>query len=278
MRLSRLLTLSNYLGEVHRLSGYSISPRALGILIKLNVAQSIASLVSLITLAQWLFPWLKVLLISLTIASLASLASVFAYVAVRLGIRRSRFERSLVHALLVLTPLLASGATLMEAVHALSRSVRDPEVAGEFRLILREVHEGGLDMLEAIRRSIERVPSESYRDLMNLLIEAYRVVGNVADIMLLKLDNLLKRRQTRLRASVQSMSMILEAYVAIGLLLPMLLVMVSVSLSPLGPLQLGPVSVDAYSTVIFTFVLYVPMTSLAFYLLISSVAQGDELT
>jgi flagellar protein FlaJ len=189
---------------------------------------------------------------------------------VRVKTRAGHFDRGIITTLLTAIPLLASNATLMDVISTLALVERDPEIAREFRIILRDVREGGLDVVSAIRRSIERVPSQVYADIMGLLVESYRVSSNVADVLFLKLDYLIRNRFNRLRSTTQTLSFLLEIYLVMVLLLPILLVLMAITLSPLGPIYLGPLQLDPTLVLIITLLIYAPIMGYVSYILIDS--------
>jgi len=158
----------------------------------------------------------------------------------------------------------------MDVINTLALVERDPEIAREFRIILRDVREGGLDVVSAIRRSVERVPSQVYADIMGLLVESYRVSSNVADVLFLKLDYLIRNRFNRLRSTTQTLSFLLEIYLVMVLLLPILLVLMAITLSPLGPIYLGPLQLDPTLVLIITLLIYAPIMGYVSYILMDS--------
>ncbi|MGC8542587.1 MAG: type II secretion system F family protein, partial [Vulcanisaeta sp.] len=172
--------------------------------------------------------------------------------------------------LLTAIPLMASNATLTELISTLAMIEKDSEIAREFRLILKDVNDGGLDIIAALRRSIERVPSQLYTDVMGLLIESYRVSSNIADVMFLKLDYLIRNKHNRLRSITQTLSFLLEIYLVLVLLMPILLTLIAITLSPLGPIYIGSITMDPLTVLILTLMVYAPIMGYVTYLLIDS--------
>ena len=264
---SYLLWVSNYVDRLYRLSGYTLNANVL----RFVIAYIPLIEVPLVILAVFVhFVVIRSVLLIIVLALMIDYMAVLLYALVRVRIRAGHFDRGIITTLLTAIPLLASNATLMDVINTLALVERDPEIAREFRIILRDVREGGLDVISAIRRSVERVPSYVYADIMGLLVESYRVSSNVADVLFLKLDYLIRNRFNRLRSTTQTLSFLLEIYLVMALLLPILLVLITITLSPLGPMYLGPLQLDPTLALIMTLLIYAPIMGYVSYILIDS--------
>jgi len=264
---SYLLWVSNYVDRLYRLSGYTLNADVL----RFVIAYIPLIEVPLVILAVFVhFVVIRSVLLIIVLALMIDYMAVLLYALVRVRIRAGHFDRGIITTLLTAIPLLASNATLMDVINTLALVERDPEIAREFRIILRDVREGGLDVISAIRRSVERVPSHVYADIMGLLVESYRVSSNVADVLFLKLDYLIRNRFNRLRSTTQTLSFLLEIYLVMALLLPILLVLITITLTPLGPMYLGPLQLDPTLALIMTLLIYAPVMGYVSYILIDS--------
>ncbi|WP_243671588.1 type II secretion system F family protein [Vulcanisaeta sp. JCM 16161] len=177
---------------------------------------------------------------------------------------------------MVMIPLVASGVTLEELVSTLATIERDPYIAREFRLILRDVREGGMDILTAIRASLDRVPSRTYNEVFGLIAESYLLSANLADILMLKLEYLIRNRYNKLRSTTQVLGLFMEIYLVAALLLPVLLVLIVITLSPLGPIYFGPIVLSPMLVLLITTLIYSPIMGYIIYLLIDSVISSIE--
>ena len=264
---SYLLWVSNYVYRLYRLSGYTLNADVL----RFVIAYIPLIEVPLVILAVFMkFVVIRNVLLIIVLVLIIDYVAVLLYALVRVKTRAGHFDRGIITTLLTAIPLLASNATLIDVINTLALVERDPEIAKEFRIILRDVREGGLDVISAIRRSIERVPSQVYADIMGLLVESYRVSSNVADVLFLKLDYLIRNRFNRLRSTTQTLSFLLEIYLVMVLLLPILLVLMAITLSPLGPIYLGPLQLDPTLVLIITLLIYAPIMGYVSYILIDS--------
>jgi len=259
--------VSNYVYRLYRLSGYTLNADVL----RFVIAYIPLIEVPLVILAVFMkFVVIRNVLLIIVLVLIIDYVAVLLYALVRVKTRAGHFDRGIITTLLTAIPLLASNATLIDVINTLALVERDPEIAKEFRIILRDVREGGLDVISAIRRSIERVPSQVYADIMGLLVESYRVSSNVADVLFLKLDYLIRNRFNRLRSTTQTLSFLLEIYLVMVLLLPILLVLMAITLSPLGPIYLGPLQLDPTLVLIITLLIYAPIMGYVSYILMDS--------
>lgn len=177
---------------------------------------------------------------------------------------------------MMMIPLVASGVTLEELISTLASIERDPYIAREFKLILRDVREGGMDVLTALRLSLNRVPSRTYSEVFGLIAETYLVSANLADILMLKLEYLIRNKYNKLRSTTQVLSLFMEMYLVVALLLPILLVLIIVTITPLGPIYLGPIALDPTLVLLITTMVYSPVMGYVMYLLIDATISSIE--
>ncbi len=131
-------------------------------------------------------------------------------------------------------------------------------------------------MVTALRRSMDRVPSPTYRDVVSTLISSYAIGSDVADVLMLKVEHLMRERENRLRTAVQTLGLLMETYLVITLLLPILLILITITLTPLGPLRLGPLVLDPTVLLLITVFVYSPIMGLIMYLIIDSTVTSLE--
>ncbi len=267
--------VNNYVNRLYSLSGYDfnrdfvtavamytppiiiVALMVAYVLAPISVARSVTLLVVIVLLVDYL--------------------SVLIYVNMKIYVRSSHFERYLVNTLMIMIPLIASGVTLEELINTLAAIERDPYIAREFRLILRDVREGGIDILTALRASLNRVPSRTYNEVFSLIAETYLISANLADILMLKLEYLVRNKYNKLRSATQILSLFMEVYLVTALLLPILLVLIIVTISPLGPIYLGPITLNPTFVLLVTALIYSPiMGGYVMYLLIDSVISSIE--
>ena len=259
--------VSDYVNRLYMLSGYDFDRDFMAV-----VATYAPIAIAALALAYALTPVavLRNILLIVIIVMLIDYLSVLMYMNAKVYVRASHFEKYLTNTLMVIIPLVASGATLEELISTLASVERDPYIAREFKLILRDSREGGMDILTALRMSLNRVPSRTYSEVFGLVTETYLISANLADVLMLKLEYLVRNKYNRLRSATQVLSLFMEMYLVIALLLPILLVLIIITLSPLGPIYLGPIALDPILVLLITALVYSPVMGFVMYLLIDA--------
>ncbi|MEM4423074.1 type II secretion system F family protein [Pyrobaculum sp.] len=207
------------------------------------------------------------------IGGLLSFAALLLYPVHLVSARRSHFENNLVYTLGVLLPLLAAGVPLGRAVTRLAEVEEDKYIARELALAAREMIVMGSSPEEALSHSAERVPSVTYRETVEMLTRSAKLTQRVDAVLLARLDWLLRAKQIKAQSLVRSMSLMFEIFVVVTILLPTLVYIVALSLSPLGVLELGGLALDPLTLMLLMSLIYMPIMGLVFYVIFDSMAQ-----
>jgi len=265
--------VGGYVNRLHMLSGYDFNRDFVIVIITYTPFIIIA-----LIMAYVLIPiiTLRDILLIVTTVLLIDYLSVLVYMNAKVYVRTSHFERYLANTLMIMTPLVASGVTLEELIGTLAIIERDPYIAREFKIILKDAREGGMDILTALRASLNRVPSRTYNEVFSLITETYLISANLADILMLKLEYLVRNKYNKLRSATQVLSLFMEVYLVTALLLPILLVLIIVTISPLGPIYLGPITLSPTLVLLITTLIYSPVMGYVMYLLIDSTISSIE--
>lgn len=258
--------INDYFEHISMMTGYAAQPSFIKSTILSMIGLSLVSLV-LALLSIRLMPKLTILFALIEIVSLLMITMSGIYLVAKVRSRAGKFEKAIVTILLTTIPLLASGEPLVNVMNHLTMVRMDPEVAGEFRRIVAEVY-GGFDIVNAIRRSINRVPSRTYSDVMSIITESYGISNNIADILMLKLDSIIRREQSTFKSKVQTLSLMMEIYLVSVQLLPLLLIILAISLSPLGSFPINPTAL-----ILLLFLVYMPITGMVFYVVMSGLTD-----
>lgn len=230
--------LDGFLLRLYRLSGLAFPYRLYATALK--AAPPAAGAAAAAAAAVWVSPTAS-LVAGLTAAAAAA-AALLLYPLHLVAARRAHFEANLVYTLASLIPMLAAGIPLSRALARLTEVEEDRYIARELALVVADVSTG-LEPVEALRRSAERVPSGTYREVVRLIEGSMRTTGRPDVALMARLEWMLRSRQAQAASTVRAVSLLLEAYVVVALLLPMLLYVVAAALSPLGPLSVGPLSI-----------------------------------
>ena len=81
---------------------------------------------------------------------------------------------------------------------------------------------------------------------------------------------MLRQKQIGAASLVRSIAVLFEIYVIMAQLLPVMLFIIALSLSPLDALQIGGLSLDLLSVMILAGLIYGPLTGVIFYVLFDS--------
>jgi len=255
--------------KLHRQSGLAFSYRrymtALALVpVAAGAAAGVAGLLLLGPLAGAAFGLM---------AALLAFAGLVLYPVHLVVARRSHFENNFVYTLGVLLPLLAAEVPLGRAVTRLAEVEEDKYIARELALAAREMIVMGATPEEALRNSAERVPSPAYRETVEVLTKASRITQRVDVVLLARLDWMLRAKQVKAQSMVRSLSLMFEIFVVAVMLLPIMVYIVALSLSPLGALEVGGLAVDPLTLMTLLGLVYVPIVGFVFYIIFDSMTN-----
>ena len=188
--------------------------------------------------------------------------------------RRAHIEGGIIYLFSFMVPLLAIGAPLNQIIRRALETERDRVVAGELALMLRDMEVLGLDPITALVRSAERVPSQTYREMINVLVSAMRMTKRVDLAVLGRLEWLTRLRSIRLSGMIRSVTLIFEAYLVLGLIAPILLALIALMLSPIAPLQLFGIPLSFEDILLLSTLIYVPIINVVFYILFDQMLRN----
>jgi len=252
--------------DSHALSGYGYDKRALAVfasVMELSIAAGLALIVAGAALGEGAASFAGE---ALSIVSTAAVAGSALYPQYLIRARRSHFNDRFVYTLLKLSPLIWAGIPIGEAIREVHGEEDDPVIRRELALILRDMG-NGVDPITALKRSAERVPSYTYRDAINVLVEGSRLTPRVGELLLSKSNSLLADKLTRLSRVASDLGVLFEVYTLAVMLFPLLLIVLSMSFSILGSTAIGPVPINTAGLMLFMTIIYVPLASVIFYMI-----------
>ena len=252
--------------DSHALSGYGYDKRALAVfasVMELSIAAGLALMVVGAVLGMGVASFAGE---ALSIVSAAAVAGSALYPQYPVQSRRSHFNDRFVYTLLRLSPLIWAGMSIGEAIREAHDEEDDPVIRRELALILRDM-ENGTDPITALKRSAERVPSYTYKDAINVLVEGSRLTARVGELLLSKSNSLLADKLTRLSRVASDLGVLFEVYTLAVMLFPLLLIVLSMSFSILGSTAIGSVPINTAGLMLLMTVVYVPLASVIFYMI-----------
>jgi len=119
---------------------------------------------------------------------------------------------------------------LGRAVARLAEVEADKYIAREFALVARKVVVMGASPAEALLHSAERMPSQAYREAVNLLAKASRVTERVDEVLLARIKWMLRGKQVKAQSLVRSLALLFEIYVVAAVFLPILVAILALAL------------------------------------------------
>ncbi len=254
--------------DSHALSGYGYDKRAMAVfasVMELSIAAGLALIMAGAALGVGVISFAGE---ALAITSAAAVAGSVLYPQYLVRARRSHFNDRFVYTLLRLSPLISAGIPIGgEAIREAHDEEDDPIIRRELGLILRDMGGNGVDPITALKRSAERVPSYTYKDAINVLVEGSRLTPRVGELLLSKSNSLLADKLTRLSRVASDLGVLFEVYTLAVMLFPLLLIVLSMSFSILGSAAIGPVPINTAGLMLLITTIYVPLASVVFYVI-----------
>ncbi len=235
-------------------------------------------------------PILRYISISISLMLMGLFMSLIALISNALMIiyrRDVRFNERFLYTVSYMVPLLATSAPLAEVIAKLYQVEKDPEIKHELGLILKD-YMLGLDIISAIKKSIERTRSIVYKDVMTALIQSVQLTTEPERIILQKLNVLVRDKFLRLRQVLTSLTLLFQTYSIMAFLAPSLILILYAAfglphmLSQTGFLAPGPflsryISMitppffDVWGIAILLAIVYSPFVTIMFYMIFDSI-------
>ncbi len=228
--------------RLYELSGYKINkdlyrklmPYLVYGTVMLTITCIIFSTIYLLTY-NLLFKYISLTTSILLMGLFLMLGGLYAYALMIIHRRAVHFNERIMYTLSYIVPLLATSNTLVDIILKVYELEQDPEIKRELELILKECALGE-DIVTAIRKSIDRVPSIVYKDIMSSLIESVRLTLEPEKILIQKLEALLRNKFIKLRQIITSLTLTFQSYVVLSFLAPALLFVILGALEAPGRL------------------------------------------
>jgi len=235
-------SLYRVVDRLYELSGYKINkdlyrkllPHLVYGTVFLTLTCIIVSTIYLVTNLS-LLRYISITTSVLLMALFLMLGGLYAYALAIIHKRAVHFNERIIYTLSYIVPLLATSNTLVDIIVKVYELEQDPEIKHELELILKECALGE-DIITAIKRSIERVPSLIYKDIMSSLIESVRLTLEPEKILVQKLEALLRNKFIKLRQIITSLTLTFQSYVVLSFLAPALLFVIFGALEAPGKL------------------------------------------
>jgi flagellar protein FlaJ len=180
-------------------------------------------------------------------------------------------ERSLPFATIYLATISSSGISPDKIFEMFSRFDEHGEISKEAKRIVLDMKAFGLNIYEALSRSIERVPSIELRDLFWSISSIMRSGGDLSTFLRERSISYLNNYRRKLNEFARNLAIYIEIYLTILILGSIFFtILTSIMMGLSG--NLGSVAFLQF----FIVFVFMPLTSLGFIILIKSSSPGEE--
>ncbi|MBU5690114.1 MAG: type II secretion system F family protein [Candidatus Aenigmatarchaeota archaeon] len=180
-------------------------------------------------------------------------------------------ERSLPFATIYLSTISSSGIPVNKVFEIFAKFSREEEISEEAKRIVLDMKAFGLNIYDALLRSIERVPSIEFRDLLWSMTSIMKTGGDLSVFLRERSLNYLSNYRRKLTEFSRSLAIFLEIYLTVLILGAIFFtILTSIMMGIGGGLQ------NAVMIQFFIVFLFIPLVTFGFIVLIKSASPGGE--
>ncbi|MCX8179292.1 MAG: type II secretion system F family protein [Candidatus Aenigmarchaeota archaeon] len=180
-------------------------------------------------------------------------------------------EKNLPFATIYLSTISSSGVPPSRVFELFSKLEGHGEITNEAKKILIDMKAFGLNIYEALSRSIERVPSIELRDLFWSITSVLRAGGDLSVFLRERSNSYLNNYRRKLNEFARNLAIYLEIYLTILVLGAIFFTILTSIMMGLGGNLSGVVFLQFFIVFIF-----IPLTSAGFIILIKASSPGGE--
>ncbi len=188
----------------------------------------------------------RTLFFSLVLGFLASMVillvvmGVFAYLPIiKAKSIKTAIDRNLPFTLLIMTSLAASGMSIYSVIERSLNLIRDTDTRRCFERIVKRVTQGS-DVSEALYRESLTTSSYMLAETLEGLASLSQTGVGVVSFLEKVLSDCIDQLESRLREVVEKLSVLMETYVIVALVFPLLMMITVLFLGGMGGLPLPP--------------------------------------
>ena len=145
--------------------------------------------------------------------------------------RGKKIDSRLPYALNFISAMSAAGITPHETFISLSKQSIYGEVREESARIARDISLLGMDIITAIKREIDRTPSEKFKEFLQGAIVTVASGGTLKPYFMSKADQYMRENRQALKQFLETLGVMAEAYVTAAVAGPLFVLIVIVLLS-----------------------------------------------
>ncbi|MEM0473628.1 MAG: type II secretion system F family protein [Candidatus Aenigmatarchaeota archaeon] len=180
-------------------------------------------------------------------------------------------ERSLPFSTIYLSTISSSGVPANKMFEIFSNFGKKDEVSAEAKRIVLDMKGFGLNVYEALDRSIERVPSIEFRDLLWSMSSIMKTGGDLAVFLRERSMNYLNNYRRKLNEFARNLAIFLEIYLTVLILGAIFFTILTSIMMGLGG-GLGNAVIIQFLIVF----IFIPFVTFGFIVLIKSASPGGE--
>jgi archaeal flagellar protein FlaJ len=194
----------------------------------------------------------------------------YTYPSIQAGKRKKDIEGSLPFATTYMATIAKSGAAPITMFKVISQFGEYGEVSRELEKIYRDVQVFGMDIVDAIRKTASRTPSDELKELLWGLDNVMTSGGNIGDFLHERSRSLIADYGRKLEQYSKVMSILIEIYLTLVLVGSVFFVIITALMGILG----GGGEMSGYISLIQFVVIFIvmPFVSMGFIVLLRTIS------
>jgi flagellar protein FlaJ len=237
------------------------------------IALIVGLIVPIPILLHFLYPFFAIITtiaIGLMAGALAFVV-MYIYPTMVMRSRTSAIERNLSFLANYMAILAGAGVIPEKIFRSVSKSDIDPSIKYEVSEIIRRMEVFGEDFYTALSIRVEETPSPKFAELLRGILLVGSTGGDMKRYLFLQGRRFMRMKNIALKKSLDGLGVMAEMYVTGGVVMPLILVVMLVTLS-----FLGGGSINALTWLYFTSYLMVPMVAGLMLVILDSSAPAEE--
>jgi len=149
--------------------------------------------------------------------------------------RKNNIDNHLPYATNFITAMAAAHATPQAIFKSLGKQEETyGEVSREAAWIYRDMTALGCDLITAIKRAIERSPSEKLQEFLQGIIGTLTAGGQLKNYLSIRAEYYMRENRREQRDLIESLGVLAESYIVVGVAMPLFLIIMLVVMSWVG--------------------------------------------
>ena len=152
--------------------------------------------------------------------------------------RKKDIDLHLAYATNFITMMAAAHATPQKIFKSLGKQVDIySEVSKESARIYRDMEVHGCDLITALKRAVVRSPSDKFKEFLQGIVGTLTAGGNFRNYLSAKAEHYMRENRREQKDTIESISILAESYVVVGVAMPLFLIIILVIMSWIGTMK-----------------------------------------